>query len=202
MLNQVLGPLAGASSSDPDHDKRGSKDRLAYGIILVPVATAAAAAVSFNQAGRPQQQQQTELGGAVLASAGRTAFESGSSTCTALHYETVRGLAEAFSSDPRSLHTWVGAESDRTHELPDAFREVWAQHERDGRKKEQQLLRTVMGKGEEVSAAAARSNDCEGTLDSETLQARLRQRMRHAMHDTLYEGRPESYYVEHPDVDS
>ena len=129
--------------------------RPAQGIILIPVASAAGASLSFNPAGLQQAHAEREC-----VTAGAEGKERAGFACAAgcaLHYETVRELAETLADEPGRLHAWVGAQSERTHPLPDAFREVWA------------------GGGAE---------------DADTLNEKLKRRMRDAM-EVAMEGGPE-----------
>ena len=78
----------------------------------------------------------------------------------------------------------------RTQALPEVFREVWRQYER----KEHALA--------DGSAAADGGGGDDDSLDMDTLQARLRRRMRHSMHVMMQQANPDSYYatnVVHPD---
>ena len=216
MLNELLVPLANGHGPRQQTDEQPpqpprERDRPACGIITIPTESAAAAAVCFDPTGKPPPPQQqarstdSPSAGDVVSSkeaALRPGFES--SSARSLHYDTVRWLAEALSAEPVRLHAWVSAESDRTHQLPDAFREIWARHERRGvQQQQQQQLEDHDGAGGGTTAATHGTHSTspvehdEGGLDAGTaqqLQARLRQRMRHAMNDTMQQANPESYY--------
>ena len=109
-------------------------------------------------------------------------YESGRSA--ALHYETSDRLAELLSQEEAALHEWVAAESSRLVALPEAYAEAWALYERG----EQALLEAGDAEG-----------GGGGLADAESLQARLRRKMRHSMHLMMQRDNPESYYkdVEH-----
>ena len=112
-----------------------------------------------------------------------------------LHHETIFELADALATEPGSLHAWVSAESDRTHPLPDAFREIWGREVRKGEHRRQRQRQQAEGGGAELELVAgeqgATLDRVQGTgeqgttLDAESLQARLRQRMRDTMHATM-----------------
>ena len=198
-------PSPPAKQRDPTYGQISQYKREATrpkaGIILVPVASAAAAAVSFNpRAGQrvadasPPSAPGSSLDVASMdSSSGVPAERPGyqSSKAVALHYETVDQLAVALSTEPDKLHAWVASESERAHELPDAFKEVWAQYERRDREKQ----------GEAAPDGKPPDDDDESGLDVETLHARLRRRMRHSMHVMMQESNPDSYYkdVVHPE---
>ena len=202
MLNDLLVPVAGKSDGEVGQQQSANcsndRGRPAHGIILIPVESAANAAVHFNPSGKQRQEREqraqelsdTAAAATSTSTARRVGFKS--TLGCVLHYETIHELSQALSSDPRGLHTWVAAESDRLYPLPDAFHEVWAQcsakHEED------------MGPAAALASTGRSTNiggdaeDDERSLDAEVLQARLRRRMRDAMHDTMQRANPESYY--------
>ena len=214
LLNMLAPPASKSRDLDTGESQRwrADGDWPGHGIILIPIESAAAAEVSFKPSSvqQPQQHQQGRedqqaadsnaappLGATHSEQTACVAFES-SSGC-ALHYETVQGLAEALSSDPRRLHDWVSAESDRSHPLPDAFCEIWARGKQHAEQPEQQPPQYVhIEDGNNEASEAAQAH--HGELDAVALQARLRQRMRSAMQVTLQQAKPESYYKD-VDVD-
>ena len=170
-------------SSPSEHGREEDPGRPSHGVILIPVASAQSAAVSFDATankhhGQPLTHKQEADASAVDVESGPATRRPGfhSSAGLALHYETVRELAEVLASDAVSCHTWVAEESDRTHQLPDAFREVWAAHE------PVDDARVLVTREEMATGSEERGN---GKLDAETLQARLRQRMRRTLHDVM-----------------
>lgn len=225
MLNEVLVPLGkGQSSEEAEAHATPSRQRPAHGIIMIPVASAAA--VSFEPAGQREQAQSEAKGqsgrvastgavgtGAPIAMAvTRAGFESSSGSYV-LHYETVRELAEALSTDCAGLHAWVSDQSERSHPLPDAFREVWMQSGRQEPSGERQpadvgdeamaaaepkpkaMLSLVAGGDLQMGTTDVEAEvEAPDALDARTLQARLRSRLRHAKHDTMQKARPEGYY--------
>ena len=164
------------------------------GIILVPIESAEAAQVSLSGLMPATPGQPSAAAGAAAvrgrrddapsgeaAAAARPGFES--STGIALHPDTCNQLAGALATAPERLHEWVAAEAARAQPLPDAFREVWDQYERQ--------------------AAGVRGAEAAGEPleDVEALHARLRRRLRHSMHIMVQQANPESYYkdVVHPE---
>ena len=195
----MAAPSLAARQRDPTYGQisQYKKDsvRPKAGVILVPVASAASAAVSFNpKAGcssavsSPSAAAAAAAGDAPSCCAERPGYATAKSA--ALHHETVDRLAVALSAEAEALHAWVAAESERVHRLPGAFKDVWEQYER--RDRERQAA---------PHGASPSPVDDESGLDVETLHARLRRRMRHSMHVMMQESNPESYYkdIVHPE---
>ena len=150
----------------------------------------------------------------AAASAARPGYE-GKSACS-LHADTVHWLARALSDAQgvSALHVWVAGESERTHRLPEAFREVWELYERSGAQMRRLDAHGPQAGGQTpgldappeaeggVPGGVADGGGGEGgvgpeeALDVETLHARLRRRMRHSMHVLMQERNPDSYYRE------
>ena len=90
------------------------------------------------------------------------------------------------------------------YRLPDAFREVWDIYEKRGAEMEvidASPLSANVGDGDGVGDGGAGDGAAAGDLggdgaplDVNTLQARLRRRMRHSMHVLMQERNPNSYY--------
>lgn len=226
------GTLAAASKArDPTYGQisqyRRDAERPPAGIIVIPVESAAAAAVSFDPAASKKNglaKSASSTGGTLSepesggSPSDLAAYEGGSGS--ALHHETLHTLAHALSCNPEGLHEWVAAESDRTHQLPDAFREVWTQYEHHEAHEQRRQLHepgvdadrhgggqktpgTRDGSGADAVTASTTPNygADEDPTDIEALHARLRRRMRHSMHVMMQQANPDSYYknVEHPD---
>lgn len=103
------------------------------------------------------------------------------STGWALHDQTYAALAHCAAFTPHALHEWVAAECERTQQLPEAFREVWARIAAG-----EDDLQGMHGTGSEVVDDAGLSE----------LHARLRRQVRHSMHVMMQQDNPGSYYAE------
>ena len=178
-------------------------ERPEMGIILVPVASAAETKVNLSQvqpASARLEETDDSTGDSNLSSTAvhslpRHGFES--SAGIGLHPDTYNEIAKWLVESPTELHSWVAAEAEMSQTLPDAFREVWSQYEH-----REQAFSDIPVPGTLASGAAGPMSDtADAALEVESIQARLRRRMRHSMHVMMQEANPDSYYkdVVHPD---
>jgi hypothetical protein len=118
-----------------------------------------------------------------------------------LHWETYAEIATWLSSRPAELHAWVASECERCRLVPQPYAEAWdlvlqREAELGG------ALAAAGGEwsdlsGHEPSAQAGGEQAQATGSDAElaTQHARLRRRIRHAMHLMMQQSNPHTYYA-------
>jgi hypothetical protein len=138
--------------------------------------------------------------------------------CFVLHFETYAEIARCLSSRPWELHAWVASECERSRLVPQPYAEAWELVLR--REAELGDPLALAGGGSDEAASEApdhrplaheggeEARDMDGgdaaapapvatgsDADLGAEHARLRRRIRHAMHLMMQQSNPHTYYA-------
>lgn len=125
--------------------------------------------------------------------------------CFVLHFETYTEIASWLSFRPGELHAWVASECERSRLVPQPYAEAWDLVLR----REAELGSALAAAGGESCEAAGHAPDHEpfaqtggeqaramgSDADLTAERARLRRRIRHAMHLMMQQSNPHTYYA-------